>query len=294
MKIGTAALLGLFLLTLVPTQITAWEWPVPVPVVQRTFATQVDDTVLRGVELGGGAQPVFPVDDGVVVYVHQDGTGYDHPYGSYVVIEHDQAFRSIYAHLSGDALPPVGMEVSTGVQIGVVGDSGFVDQPTLRFYLFDSENAAYVNPMLLLPDLTDRALPVIGTLYASNASGTYNLDQLASVPPGNYELSVEITDAVAARSARGVSAPYSIALFLDGQQRFVMRADGLVVQDGKILFTPHQNGREMYGELGSWNVGRVEIPSGVATVELIVSDFAGNQRVRTVQIEGSTQDEDVQ
>ena len=286
--------LGVCLAAFLASPAVGWEWPVPVPTVERTFGTRVDGTILRGVELGGGAQPVFAVNDGVVVYVHQDGGQFDHPFGSFVVVEHDQAFRSIYAHLSSDSLPPVGRAVNSETQIGVAGDSGSVRQRVLRLYVFDSRNQAYVNPMLLLPNTPDSALPFIGTVFATGETGSYNLDAVSTVPPGTYRLSAEISDAVGSRGARGVAAPYSIALFVDGQQRFVMRADGLSIDDGEVRVSPHGNGTEMYGAQGGWVIGTIEVPTAPMTVELVVLDFAGNQRVRTVRIEGGAADEDVQ
>jgi hypothetical protein len=287
---------GLVLLMLCVSALpaVAWQWPVPVPVVERTFGSPVDGAILRGVELGGGAQPVFPVERGVIVYVHADNGTFSHPFGSFVVVEHEQAFRSIYAHLSAESLPPVGREVTPEIQIAVVGDSGFVRQRTLRLYLYDSRIGSYVNPMLLLPDLPDASPPRVEALFAGGEFGVYNLNEVSELPPGVYNLSATIVDAVGARGGRGQAAPYSIAVFEDGQQRFEVAADGLSVTDGRVELAPHGNDASVYGTDGSWNLGSVTVPSGSVTIEIVARDFAGNQTVRTVRLQGRAGDEDFQ
>jgi hypothetical protein len=41
--------LGVCLSAFLAAPAFGWEWPVPVPTVERTFGTRVDGTILRGV-----------------------------------------------------------------------------------------------------------------------------------------------------------------------------------------------------------------------------------------------------
>ncbi|MFW6288748.1 MAG: hypothetical protein ACOC2Q_03110, partial [Spirochaetota bacterium] len=50
----------------------AWQWPVPLPEITGTLGQDVGGYLLRGVEISGGAQPVYPVESGVVVAVHAE------------------------------------------------------------------------------------------------------------------------------------------------------------------------------------------------------------------------------
>ncbi len=59
--------------------------------------------------------------------------------GTTIIIEHGGGLKSLYAHLSTVSVT-VGQEVSKGMSIGIVGDSGFCTGTTLHFglYVFDT------------------------------------------------------------------------------------------------------------------------------------------------------------
>lgn len=268
----------------------AWEWPVPVPVIEGTFGQWVDGTVLKGVEIGGGAQPVFPVEDGVVVISHPDHAPVPSPFGSYVVIEHEQSFRSIYAHLSAESLPPVGREVTTEQQIAVVGDSGHVSSRRLRLYLFDIRNSLFVNPLLLLPDISDGVAPTIADLFAESERGTFSLGTgEPSLPTGVYRLTARVFD----RASRGrnapMLAPYEIAVFVAGQEQFRLSADGISFEPDGLVLSPEGN-RELFTGDGLWNLGSLTISPGRTEVEIVVTDFVGNEASTLVRIQGFVDD----
>lgn len=72
--------------------------------------------------------------DGKVIFVGDDGTRY----GLLVIIEHQEPFISVYAHLD-KALVQSGQRVEQGQQIGTVGSSGGTATPRLHFQIRVSE-----------------------------------------------------------------------------------------------------------------------------------------------------------
>jgi hypothetical protein len=265
--------------------LSAWEWPVPLLEIQATFGQPVAGGILRGIEIGGGAQPVYPVERGVVVFAHRASGAFPSALGSYVVVEHEQAFRSIYAHLSPESLPPVGREVTPETQIAVAGESGYIAGRALRLYLYDSRNQVFVNPLLLLPNLDDAAAPQIVSVFADGDRGLFSLTGSTVVPPGRYVLTARIIDTLV-RSRRAIAlAPYEVALFVDGQEQFRMSADGISYESGELAIAPAGNGPDLYGEDGLWVLGEVTVQSGSTAVEVVARDFAGNETVVAFEIE---------
>ena len=70
--------------------------------------------------------PVRPVLSGVVIE-----TGFTASYGNYVTIQHEDGYKSRYAHLES-ILTEAGEEVSTETQIGTVGSTGMSTGPHLH------------------------------------------------------------------------------------------------------------------------------------------------------------------
>jgi len=273
-----------------------WQWPVPEPAISRTFGQDAGGYLLRGVELTGGAQPVFPVEAGVVVVSHRARSGVPSGLGSFVVVEHDQAFRSIYAHLDAAVLPEVGQRVDVDAQIGTVGESGLVPGRALRLYVIDLETGSYVNPLLLLPDLADTVAPAVEAVYARDAASLYDLGQASTLPPGSYEITAAIADRVSADRGGGAVAPYAIRVFVGGQETFAVVMDRIVVDHEATEIEPGRVSAEaLYGVPGLVHLGTLTVSARRTDIEIVTLDFAGNESSWNHTISGSTTpDEDVQ
>ena len=98
---------------------------------------------------------VVAVADGVVVE-HWPPPGTPYPnggafrghrvYGGMILVEHDDGWRSLYAHLSWSRVT-TGQRVRSGEVIGRVGGTGMVDGEHLHFELHDADGVT-VNPLL--------------------------------------------------------------------------------------------------------------------------------------------------
>ena len=90
--------------------------------------------------------PVFAVKSGVVSYLDSSFRGL----GKVIILDHQDKFLSIYAHLDSLAIKE-GDLVKQGQAIGAVGKSGDVPAPVLHFEL--RKNGKAVNPIEYLQDV---------------------------------------------------------------------------------------------------------------------------------------------
>ena len=84
---------------------------------------------------------------GVDVHAFADGTvsfsGYSESYGNYIVIEHSDGWKSLYAHCS-TLYVSAGESVRAGEIISLVGETGAATGPHLHFELM--HDGIYINP----------------------------------------------------------------------------------------------------------------------------------------------------
>lgn len=86
-----------------------------------------------------GYGPILASDRGVVVT-----NTFHSEYGYYIIIDHNNGFRTLYAHMEGPAYFPVGATVRQGEQIGYVGMTGRTTGPHVHFVIY--YNGRPVNP----------------------------------------------------------------------------------------------------------------------------------------------------
>lgn len=82
------------------------------------------------------------VDNGVVVFA-----GWDGGYGNKIIVDHQNGYRTVYAHLS-DIDVNVGQTVPKGSKIGVMGSTGDSTGIHLHFEVY--RNGSLINPLTLL------------------------------------------------------------------------------------------------------------------------------------------------
>ncbi|MFQ6102437.1 MAG: M23 family metallopeptidase [Anaerolineae bacterium] len=87
--------------------------------------------------------PIVAAADGVVVFAEWGGG-----YGNLVIVEHDDGWRSYYAHLS-EIVVEVGQEVRQGGLLGGAGTTGYSTGPHLHFEL--RYQGRPVDPHIYLP-----------------------------------------------------------------------------------------------------------------------------------------------
>ena len=97
------------------------------------------------IDIGGSiGDPVWVVDDGVVVYSGWSYSGY----GNLIVVDHGNDWQSLYAHLD-DVYVECGTSLYQGAVIGTMGSTGNSSGPHLHFELM--YGTTKVNPWNFLP-----------------------------------------------------------------------------------------------------------------------------------------------
>lgn len=121
---------------LVPCSYTSITSPFGYRVAPTTGAS----TYHQGVDLDTGTGwPVYATRAGIAT------TAYSASAGNYVIVDHQDGYKSIYMHLSGFSVSS-GTVVSAGQQIGLTGSTGVSTGDHLHFGI--SYNGVYVNPCL--------------------------------------------------------------------------------------------------------------------------------------------------
>lgn len=123
-------------------------WPLKGKIVSK-FGTVIDQQVgtqllNKGIDIAAPyGTNVIASSDGKVVY--EDAfLGY----GKMILIDHENGFCTLYAHLS-ETLVTKGDKVTKSEVIGKVGSSGLIEDPTLHFEIRKSGEA--VDPLKILP-----------------------------------------------------------------------------------------------------------------------------------------------
>ncbi len=94
-------------------------------------------------------EPIYASDGGTVVYAGYslDSTGKPRGYGQYVVLDHGNGYRTLYAHAS-QLFVRCGQQVARGTVVAAVGSVGKSTGPHLHFEIRLGDN--YVNPSKFL------------------------------------------------------------------------------------------------------------------------------------------------
>ncbi len=124
-----------------------------------------------GIDIATGlGMPIRPVSSGKVVEATISYFGLGH----YVVVEHQEGFRSTYGHM-GRVYVQTGDEVKETTILGEVGLTGRTSGP--HTHLEITKNGSYINPLTILPGLPDWPDPA-----------TYSGPNYQNAPVGGNEI----------------------------------------------------------------------------------------------------------
>ncbi len=102
-----------------------------------------------GIDVATGlGMPIHPITEGVVTEKGTDFFGL----GNYIVVSHQNDFKSKYAHM-GKVFVKIGDKVSSDNILGEVGLTGHTSGP--HTHLEITHNGIFVDPQKLLPELDD-------------------------------------------------------------------------------------------------------------------------------------------
>lgn len=269
-----------------------WQWPVSEVAIEVSFGEPTDEGISPGLKIVSGTAQVESAAGGEVVFGLEAGEtahAVPHGLGSFLVLEHEGGFRSLYAHLDRDeGAPRTGYD--EGEALGAVGRTGFAGGNTLGFRIVDTERGAYVNPLLLLPELPDEVPPAVEEVALFRGEQEFPLLRGAALPTGTYELLARIYDPARSGPYRDAASPYAVTVFANGRQRFEVALETLTgEEDGAVSFAADRPAAELYRPDGRLRLGRVSVGLGNNLIEIVAEDYAGNERVASFQITGESE-----
>ncbi len=263
-----------------------FKWPVKDPVLVASFGENIHGSFSKGIELQSPDDEVRSISSGEIVFYHDraDGEGLPSPLGNYTVIRHDRGIYSLYSHLSDVYTDD--FTVSEGSAVGTIGATGVSSGKVLFLMILDSEFEQFINPLLSLPPLADTVRPHIGKIsFSKEGSGTESEPDTV-LEKGRYVIRAEIKDFSVNPGYYCPVAPYSINLYINGENKKSIRFESLQVGSGKIVLS-NSGGMgcgDIYDSRWVYNIGTFDFSPGDTRIEISVKDFEGNETSRIVSL----------
>lgn len=133
--------------------LTNWGWPTDSGWTLSSGYIYRNSPVGRGRELHTGldisgtgyGSNIYATNNGVVMTAE-----YHYSYGYHVVINHNNGYMTVYAHMSRMAVKP-GQTVARGQVIGYVGSTGDSTGPHVHYEIWKGKKWNHINPSVLYP-----------------------------------------------------------------------------------------------------------------------------------------------
>jgi len=267
----------------------AFDWPLARVVLTATFGESRGDHFHSGVDLGGGDQEIRPIAAGELVFSFEEGqdlASVPVGLGSYLVLQHQNGVRSLYAHLEAGSMPRERKSFDGSGSLGRVGATGYSLGKHLHLTIIDTEMRSLINPLAVLPPLPDRQTPVIKELQLRAGREPAVVRSGASFRQGTTEVLAQLYDLREDVPFAWRMAAYRISLYQDGREVAALRLDGLhekLRADGSPRLALLESGlafEELYQSEWLLRIGEVKLVPGQTTLSLFVADYAGNESSR--------------
>jgi hypothetical protein len=286
MRVAVLLLLVCFATT---GRVAAFDWPVKKVILSATFGEDRGDHFHSGIDLAGGEQDVLPIAAGEVVFSFEEGEDqFSVPVGlgSFLVLQHQGGVRSLYGHLQKGSMDRKARNLDGSKPLGRVGETGYSVGKHLHLVIIDSEMRSLINPLLVLPPLSDRQSPAIREIFLRSGSELLPLKSGVQVKPGNAEVLATLYDLREDVAFAWRLAPYRISLYQDGREIASLLMDGLHERPAKsggpelALLQSNLSFREVYDAQWVYRLGELRLLPGQTTLNVIAEDYAGNESSR--------------
>jgi murein DD-endopeptidase MepM/ murein hydrolase activator NlpD len=264
--------------------IYGFQWPVADVVIVSTFGESEFKQFVKGIDIGGESQDIRPIDSGELVFYSSPGTSpLDIPsgLGTYVIYQHKNGIRSLYGHLEDGSVNIDQQKISLSDTIGIMGSSGSAVGTMLHLQVIDIDFEKYINPLLSLPLLIDGSKPIINEVYLINEEGKKAISSGEIINSGVFGLSADIRDISEDVAYYCPVSPFSISLFINGENLANINFESLKIKDDKMILQDLKgiSHDELYRDEWEFYLGEFELNPGDVMIEISVKDFAGNEGV---------------
>ena len=273
------------LLVISCVSVYAFQWPVEDVVIISTFGESEDNQFVKGVDIGGDSQDISPIDKGELVFYSNQGTSpleIPSGLGTYVIYQHKNGIRSLYGCLEAGSINTNQKQVDLSDTIGRMGSTGSAVGTMLHLQVIDTEFEKYINPLLTLPLLVDGSKPIIDKVYLITEEGKQVIIPGKIIKSGVVGLSADIRDLSYGAGYYCPVSPFSISLFINGENLVNINFESLKIKDNKMILQELEgiSHDELYRAKWEFYLGEFELNPGDVMVEISVKDFAGNEGVK--------------
>jgi hypothetical protein len=262
--------------------VAALDWPLAKPQPAALFGTSAYGGFVTGVELSSDADLVKAADDGELAFVFDGNNASRIPsaIGSYMAVEHQRGIVGVYAELTEGSASSYLKKVNKGNILGTAGASGWTKGSGLSFKLFDRAAGRWVNPLLLMPPLDDKAQPLIRSAALMRDGKLYPLGETKSLPQGQYTVVVDAVDSLQASWTAAAPAPYFLRVVVDGAKAGELSFDVAEQKGGKLMIGSQspRSFNDCYLPDGKIILASRVFARGKSVIQILVRDYAGNER----------------
>ncbi|MDR1230696.1 MAG: hypothetical protein LBK61_04770 [Spirochaetaceae bacterium] len=277
----------LLLVIVTGTGIYAIDWPVPDIVPESNFAQNNGGAPRLGMSFASEGS-IYAAEQGEVVFERDSGervSGLPSPLGSWMAVDLGDGLLNIYARY-GVSTENLSSHIEKQQIIAQAGKSGAIDKSGFYFSFFDRKDRRWINPtMVILNPLPDTRPPTIDAVRLQNTEGDMvNLAQTRTIRQGWYAIFVETSDTI--DGGTQPLAPNSIASFVNGAEAGTIVFENFSARDGLLMV--YRNAllaaRQLYAVPNAYEAGAYRFSHGIATLELIIGDKAGNMRTASYRL----------
>jgi hypothetical protein len=259
----------------------AIDWPVTGIVPESNFAQNSGGAPLLGMSFASEG-PIHAAEQGEVIFERKAGervSGLPSPLGSWIAVDMGDGLVSVYARY-GESEENLSSHIEKQQVIAQAGKSGANEKSGFYFSFFDRKDRRWINPTtVIISPIPDTRPPAIDAVRLKSADGgIVNLAQTRVIKQGRYAIFIEAGDAI--DGGTKLLAPNSIASFVNGAEAGTLVFENFSARDGLLMV--YRNAlipvKQIYAVPNAYEAGEFWFPRGIATLELIVGDKAGNTR----------------
>lgn len=253
----------------------SFRWPLVEGSITSTFGESRWDHFHDGIDMVSGDPKVFPVEAGALLFFWDRAIFPMENYpggGNYSILEHRNGLCSIYMHLE-NGLPRKSI-YSNGDPVGIMGNTGHSFARHIHFSLVRPAEGVSVNPMTLLPALSDGAPPKIDEIAFRIGEKIVIVRDGADIRlTRHYPLLVKISDSVSGKGTMGV---YRLSASHNGKQVIEVEFKN-IARSPRGPCVRGMDFNRLFDSAGYHKIENIVYTEGENRVEISASDYAGNR-----------------
>ncbi len=272
-------------LIVVPVFCFALEWPTQAPEFLMFFGQRGEsyNNFYQGL-IFKDVQTARASEDGkhlISIENRRNARSFPSTLGNAVILVHEDGLQTIYGNLENTDTFVSRTQTESLSVVGKPGKSGWGDENTLIFQVADTEKRVFINPLLLMPSVSDTVAPQIHNAFLVNSEGhPINLSSARTVKQGSYDLYANITDRI--RKDGKDFAPFRVTVLLNGAD-ITLLAFEVLADDGKDFYLQNAGvtGSLLYSKPGVMYLGKITVVSGKTELTVNARDISGNEKIET-------------